>query len=92
MTGKIEISLDTVGGILIPDSLRSLLGLAPGMILVVEKDDSGGLRLRLQSPSTKLVDKGGVLVVRADPISELNSITRQERDRRLFTLLQRAGL
>jgi len=92
MNQVIEVSLDDLGRILIPAALRSRLGLSPGMTLVVEKGDQGGVRLRLQSEPPMLVDKGGVLVVRAEPLRDLDNITRHERDRRVFDLLQRVGL
>ena len=81
MNQVIEVSLDDLGRILIPATLRSRLGLSPGMTLVVEKGDKGGVRLRLQSEPPMLVDKGGVLVVRAEPLSDLANVTRHERDR-----------
>ncbi len=92
MNDLIELSLDKLGRILIPDSLRSRLKLTPGMMLIVEKGEDGGLRLRLQSPPPMLVDKGGILVVKAESTGDLSDLTRRERDRRLFTLLQRTGL
>ncbi|TEU10815.1 MAG: AbrB/MazE/SpoVT family DNA-binding domain-containing protein [Anaerolineales bacterium] len=92
MNQVIEVSLDDLGRILIPAALQSHLGLSPGMTLVVEKGDKGGVRLRLQSEPPMLVDRGGVLVVRAEPLSDLDNITRHERDRRVFDLLQRVGL
>lgn len=92
MNQVIEVSLDDLGRILIPETLRNRLGLLPGMTLIVEKGDKGGVRLRLQSEPSILVDKEGVLVVRAEPLSDLTNITRHERDRHLFDLLQRAGL
>ena len=36
-----------------------------------------------------LVDKGGVLVVRAKPLGDLTDAIRQERDRRVSELSQR---
>lgn len=92
MAELIQLSLDDLGRILIPEALRTRLGFAPGMILIVEKDEKGGLRLRLQTPSPDLADKGGILVVKAAPIGDLNDLTRRERDGRVFNLLLRAGL
>ncbi len=52
----------------------------------------------VMQPSTKnaepsiLVDKGGVLVARVEPLCDLTDIVRQERERRTEELLQRAGL
>jgi hypothetical protein len=63
------------------------------MMLIVEKEDNGGVRLRLQSqPPSELVKKGGVLVVKAEPLADLNDITRREREGRVSELLQRAAL
>jgi hypothetical protein len=59
------------------------------MILVVEEGDNGGVRLSVQSEPPTLVDKGGVLVVKAEPLSDLTNITRHERDRRVSDLLER---
>jgi bifunctional DNA-binding transcriptional regulator/antitoxin component of YhaV-PrlF toxin-antitoxin module len=92
MSQVIKISLDGMGRILIPAAVQSRLGLSPGMSLVVEKEDQGGVRLRIQSEPPVLVDKAGVLVVKSEPISDLANVTRRERDRRVFDLLQRVNL
>jgi len=39
-----------------------------------------------------LVDKGGILVARVEPLCNLTDIVRQERERRTEELLQRVGL
>ena len=39
-----------------------------------------------------LVDKEGILVVRAEPFSDLTNITRRHRDLRLFDLVQQIDL
>lgn len=78
MSQVIEVSLDDLGRILIPAPLRRRLGLSPGMTLVVETEEKGGVRLRLESTPPTLVNKGGVLVVRADPIGDLSDVTRRE--------------
>jgi AbrB family looped-hinge helix DNA binding protein len=92
MSRLIKVSVDELGRILIPAELQSRLGLAPGMMLIVEKGDNGGVRLRLQSQPTELVEKGGVLVVRAEPLADLNDITRREREGRVSELVQRVAL
>jgi bifunctional DNA-binding transcriptional regulator/antitoxin component of YhaV-PrlF toxin-antitoxin module len=92
MNQVIEVSLDNSGHILIPPTLQSRLGLLPGMILVVEEGDNGGVRLSVQSEPPTLVDKGGVLVVKAEPLSDLTNITQHERNRRVSDLLERTGL
>lgn len=38
------------------------------------------MRLHLQSQPSELVEKGGVLVVRAEPLADLNDLTRRERE------------
>jgi len=92
MSQVIQVSLDELGNILLPASLRERLHLAPGMILVVEKGEDGGLRLRIQRKPTVLVEKEGLLVARVTAFSNLSDVTRRERDRRVFELLQRVGL
>jgi len=92
MSQVVQISLDNRGHILIPATLRRRLGLSPGMTLVVEEADNRGVRLRIQPETPLLVNKGGVLVVRAKPLSDMTDITRRERNGRVTDLLQRAGL
>lgn len=92
MSEVFQVTLDELGNILLPASLRERLRLAPGMTLVVERGENGGLRLRVQRKPTVLVEKEGVLVARVTAFSDLSHLLRHERDRRLFTLLQRVGL
>lgn len=92
MDKAIQISLDELGRIFIPASARERLKLSPGMTLVVEKGEQGGVRLSVRSGQTVLVEKDGILIARVDPLSDLANIARHERDRRLFDLIQRAGL
>jgi len=92
MQQAIQISLDEWGRILIPAPIRERLHLSPGMTMVVERGEQGGVRLRVQAAPTVLVDKGGIWVARVKPFGDLANITRNERDRRVFELLQRAGL
>ena len=86
MSQVIEVSLDNRGHLLIPAALRRQLGLLPGMTLVVEEADNHDVRLRIRSEVREvpaLVDKDGVLVVRAEPLGDLTDVVRQERDRRV---------
>lgn len=39
-----------------------------------------------------LVDKGGVLVVRAEPLADLSDVVKQAREQRLVELTQQVGL
>ena len=65
MNQTIEVSLDDQGRMVIPSPLQTDLGLSPGMTLVVEEGNKGELRLRVQTEPPLLVDKQGVLVVKA---------------------------
>lgn len=92
MNQVIQVSLDESGHILIPAALRERLHLVPGMTLVVEKGEEGGVRLCVQSESTVLVEKGDLLVARVTALSDLTDVMRRERRRRIFDLLQRVSL
>lgn len=92
MNHVIQVSVDELGHIVIPADVHEQLHLAPGMTLVVEEGERGSVRLRIQSKPTVLVEKGGLLVARVTALSSLDNIARHERDRRIFDLLQRAGL
>lgn len=92
MNETIKISLDEIGDLLIPVSIRERLQLSPGMTLVVEKGERGGVRLRVQKKQTTLVEKDGILVARVTAVSDLFDVARHERDRRIFDLLQRTGM
>ena len=50
------------------------------------------LCLRVQKNSPDLVDKQGVLVVKAAPLNDLAHITQRERLRRASDLVRRVGL
>jgi len=83
MSRVIQVSLDDQGHILIPAALQQQLGLSPGVTLVVEEAGNHGVRLRIQPETSMLVNKGGVLVVRAEPLSDLAGVTQRERDCRV---------
>jgi bifunctional DNA-binding transcriptional regulator/antitoxin component of YhaV-PrlF toxin-antitoxin module len=87
----IEVTLDDKNHVIIPSSLQAQLGLAAGMTLVAETDDSGQLYLRIlpQAESPVLVNKKGVTVVRTQPLDDLRDFVRNESDRRVETLLER---
>ena len=92
MEHAMRVSLDERGHILIPADLRKRLHLTPGMTLVVEKGKEGGVRLRIQSEPSAVVEKDGFLVARVTSLNNLVDVTRRERDRRVSDLLQRVGL
>ena len=61
------------------------------MTMVVEEDVEKRVCLRVRTESPELVDKQGVIVVRAEPSEDLTNVTRRARDRRVSDLLHRAG-
>ena len=92
MSESVEVSLDDLGHLVIPSAFRERLGLVPGMTLIVEEGENDEVRLRPQPESPLLIDKAGILVVRAELLEDLAHSSRQERDRRVATLLQRMEL
>ncbi len=89
MGQTIEVSIDNQGGILLPQELKNRLGLSPGMTMLVEEDDQERVCLRVRTGSPELVDKQGIIVVRAEASDDLTNIIKRERDHRLSDLLHR---
>ncbi|MFZ5911273.1 MAG: AbrB/MazE/SpoVT family DNA-binding domain-containing protein [Chloroflexota bacterium] len=92
MNQSIQVTLDDLGRIFVPASLREKLRLSPGMRLIVEKGEKGGVQLCVESRPTTLVEKDGMLVAHVEALGDLTTAARNERDRRVFDLLQRVGL
>ena len=92
MSETIQVIVDDQGRIIIPSTIREQLGLSQGMTLVVEEGGEDKLCLRIQEESPDLVDKQGVLVVKAEPLDDLTHITQRERLRRASGLVRRVGL
>jgi AbrB family looped-hinge helix DNA binding protein len=92
MSRQSEVTVDSKGCIMIPVEIQHRLGLAPGMTLVVEEREKGEICLRVQKELPELVDKEGVLVVRAEATGDLTQPVEHEHGRRLSDLLQRVGL
>jgi len=92
MSEAVQMSLDSQKRIMIPPVIQKRLGLTQGMTLVVESDENGELCLRIQGESPALVDKRGVLVVRAKPDADLTKVIQQERNQRVSDLIHRAGI
>ena len=89
MGEAIKVTLDDQGRILLPAEIKVRLGLSAGMTFVAENADNGELGLRVQQNLPVLVDKGGVLVVRAEADADLANVVRQSRDRRVLDLARR---
>jgi bifunctional DNA-binding transcriptional regulator/antitoxin component of YhaV-PrlF toxin-antitoxin module len=84
----IEVTVDETGDIVIPAAVSGPLGLSPGTTLIAEEADEGGVRLRIQSELPMLVAKGGVLVVRAEPVGDVASAVKRERKRHVSDLAE----
>jgi len=89
MGQTIEVSIDNNGGILLPQELKNRLGLLPGMTMIVEGNDDDRVCLRVRADSPELVDKQGIIVVRAETSADLTNIVRRERDQRVADLQRR---
>ena len=92
MNQTIQISLDDLGRILIPAALRRRMGLKPGMTLVVENAEQGGVQLRIQDEPSALIEKDGLLVFTGEPLSDITNVVQEERERQIQALTRRAGL
>jgi len=88
----LEVSVDTQGCIIIPAQIQERLSLLPGMTLVVEEREQGEMCLRVQEELPLVVDKQGVLVVKARAIGDLQEAVDHEHDRRVSQLLERVDL
>ena len=92
MSQIVEVSMDNRGCVRIPDEVRDRLGLSPGMRLIVEEGEKGQICLRIPEESPVLVEKEGVLVVRAEGTGDIEDAVRRERGRRLSEIFERTGL
>ena len=92
MSETIQVTVDDQGRIILPSTILAHLGLSQGMILVVEEGREDELYLRIQEESPDLVDKQGVLVVKAEPLDDLVRASQRERSRRASDLVRRVGL
>jgi len=62
------------------------------MTLILEAGEAGEMWIRPKEHPPVLVDKGGVLVVRAQPLADLGDTVRRDRDARAVSLVDRANL
>ena len=88
MTELAELLIDEEGCIRIPPDVQDRLGLEPGTSLVLEEADSGEIRLRTKEAVPILVDRDGILVITAGPLSEFADIVRQDRESRIASLME----
>lgn len=83
MRESVQLWVDEKGDLWVPAALQDRLRLEPGMTLLVEDGGNGGIRLRPEPEQPELVDKQGILVVRAEPVADLRDVVRRERELRL---------
>lgn len=83
-----ELLIDETGCIRIPPDIQDRLGLEPGTSLVLEEANGGEIRLRTKETLPALVDKDGILVIRAEPLAEFADAVRHDRDSRIASLME----
>ncbi|CAN5671836.1 MAG: AbrB/MazE/SpoVT family DNA-binding domain-containing protein [Actinomycetota bacterium] len=90
MSERVEVVLDDEGRLVVPEALRRRLGLVSGATLVVERETDEATYLRIYAPEeARIVDKDGVMVIRASGDVLVDDVARAERDRRVAELLGR---
>ena len=81
-----EATIDKFGRILIPQKIRKLFGLRPGVVLEIEESGKE-IRLKPLEKKSPLNRKNGVLVFSAEPTGDMVDIiakVRSERERKLI--------
>jgi hypothetical protein len=92
MIHTIEIAVETGGRLVIPGKLWKALKLKPGTVFVAEPTAQDDVRLTPQSEATLLAEEDGLLVATGEATGDQIDFVQQERDRRIFDLIQRSGL
>jgi bifunctional DNA-binding transcriptional regulator/antitoxin component of YhaV-PrlF toxin-antitoxin module len=87
MSQRVEVELDDQGRLVIPHLLQQQLGLFSGATVVVEDETPEVAFVRVHPAQPRLVEKGGVLVVQAQPLRDLTNSVHDERERRMEDLL-----
>jgi len=87
-----EVGTDDRGRLVVPHLQQQQLGLFSGATVVVEDETEEVAYVRVQSAQPQLINKGGVLVVQAQPLNELGDVVRDEREGHLEDLIRRVSL
>jgi hypothetical protein len=74
MTDVAQLLVEEKGRLFVPGAVQNRLRLEPGMALVVKDGDLGGVRLGLEPAPSTLVDKQGILIVRAEAVADLDAV------------------
>lgn len=76
-------TIDKLGRLVVPKSLRDAWGLSPGTVLEIDSD-AEGLHFRFPAQGSALVRKNGFLVHHGREVVDLNIVDflRKERDGR----------
>lgn len=92
MSEVTQVTLDQFGRVQIPEEIRIRLGMASDMQLAIEALTDEEIRLRPVRETPRLIDKGGILVVRSTPVEALtkalDDVARQEREDRVADLMR----
>jgi bifunctional DNA-binding transcriptional regulator/antitoxin component of YhaV-PrlF toxin-antitoxin module len=104
MNQTIKLTVDETGQLIIPTALQSLLGLSPGMTLIVEQGEADELKLRVQAkqktiiqaekakPSSALGRKNGILIIQGELLTDISNVVQTQREQRLTELIEQTGL
>lgn len=88
----LQLSLDEADRILIPPAVCERLQITPGMTLIAESSEQGGVWLRVQPAPSQLIEKEGILVVVPSTVGDITNVTREMREERIAEIAKRVGL
>lgn len=88
MAQRVEVELDDQGRLVVPHPLQHQLGLFSGATLVVEDETTEVAFVRVHPAQPVVVEKGGILVVQAQAVSDLTMVVRDERERRIEDMVR----
>jgi len=86
MNRTVEITIDSLGRLVIPEAVSERLHLNTGMTLVVDETDGEGAHLIVRRHDEMLVKKEGVLIVQGEAVGDIASVLRNEREQRTANL------
>lgn len=86
MSQRIEVELDDQGRLIVPHLLQRRLGMVSGATVIVEDETPEAAFVRIQPPESQFVDKGGILVVQAQPERSVADSVQTEREHRLDSI------